>query len=81
MNAQFAFHRKNGRYGTLAELVRAGLPVQNLSPGGNGFAHRGYQFEVEAAGDSFRVTATAAGERTTRSWATSRTTSAPGSNS
>jgi hypothetical protein len=57
MNAEFAFHKKNGRYGTLAELVRAGLPIANVSPEGNGFTHRGYQFEVEAAGDSFRVTA------------------------
>jgi hypothetical protein len=57
MNAEFAFQKKNGRFGTLAELARAGLPVTNVSAEGNAFAHRGYRFEVEAAGDSFRVTA------------------------
>jgi hypothetical protein len=58
MNAQAMYNKRNGRYGTLSELVRAGiLPLANLSGDANAFAHRGYRFEVEAAGESFRVTA------------------------
>jgi serine/threonine-protein kinase len=59
INAQQSFHQKNGRYGTLEELVRAGtLPLANVGPNGNGFTHRAYRFEMEAGGERFRVLAT-----------------------
>jgi hypothetical protein len=58
MNAQTSFNQKNGRYGSLAELARAGiLPLANVQ-NGNTFTHRAYRFEVDAAGDGFRVLAT-----------------------
>ncbi|HEY6547878.1 MAG TPA: hypothetical protein VI589_08220, partial [Vicinamibacteria bacterium] len=58
INAETLYNKKNGRYGSLTELVRAGvLPLANLGGDGNTFSHRGYRFELEAAGESFRVTA------------------------
>ena len=58
---QEAFHRKQGRYGTLGELLQtAGLrldvPVQ-----ANGFQRRGYRFELTPGEDGFQVTAIPAG--------------------
>jgi len=58
MNAQEAFHRTAGRYGTLAELSKAqtlllDVPIQELS-----FMRKGYRFDLAVEGDSFRVTAT-----------------------
>jgi serine/threonine-protein kinase len=56
MNAERKFSREKGRYGALPELVRSGiLPLAGVS--GDGFVRGGYRFEVEARGDSFRVTA------------------------
>jgi hypothetical protein len=54
---QEAFHRRQGRYGSLGELVQtAGLrldvPVQ-----ANGFQRRGYRFELTPSEDGFQVTA------------------------
>jgi hypothetical protein len=58
MNAQEAFHRSAGHYGTLAELSKAqnlllDVPMQDRS-----FMRKGYRFDLTVEEDGFRVTAT-----------------------
>ena len=58
MNAQEAFHRSAGHYGTLAELSKAhtlllDVPIQERS-----FMRKGYRFDLTVEEDGFRVTAT-----------------------
>jgi hypothetical protein len=58
MNAQAAYNQKNGRYGSLADLSRAGvLPLANVQ-NGNSFMHRAYRFEMDTSGGSYRIVAT-----------------------
>ena len=52
-----AFHRKEGRYGGLADLRAAGLAL-DVPVSGNTFQRRGFRFEVTVESDGFRITAT-----------------------
>jgi hypothetical protein len=56
MDREEAFHRKEGRYATLADLGRSGafldVPHQTLN-----FERRGYRFELALESDGFRVVA------------------------
>jgi hypothetical protein len=58
INAEEAFHRTAGRYGSLSELSKAqnlllDVPIQDLS-----FIRRGYRFDLTVEADGFRVAAT-----------------------
>jgi hypothetical protein len=52
-----AFHRRQNRYGGLADLRAAGLAL-DVPVSGNTFQRRGFQFELTVESDGFRVTAT-----------------------
>ena len=52
---QEAFHRKNGRYGTLLDLF--GRTPLDVPHNGDSFQRRGYRFNLEVTGDGFKVTA------------------------
>ena len=58
INAQEAFHRRNGRYGTLVELAQAQTLFLDVSHDGSGFQRAGYRFELSLGGDGFNVVAT-----------------------
>jgi eukaryotic-like serine/threonine-protein kinase len=51
-----AFHRKEGRYGSLADLRAAGLAL-DVPVSGNTFQRRGFRFDVTVESDGFRITA------------------------
>jgi hypothetical protein len=57
VNAQEAFHRRNGRYGTFTELARAQTLFLDVPHDGGSFQRAGYRFELALGGDGFKVTA------------------------
>jgi len=52
---QEAFHRKNGRYGTLLDLF--GRNPLDVPHNGDSFQRRGYRYNLEVTGDGYKVTA------------------------
>ena len=52
-----AFHRKNGRYGTLRELADAGLFALDVPFDANGFKRARYAFRVTVEADGYRADA------------------------
>jgi hypothetical protein len=58
INAQEAYHRKHGRYGTLNELMTARSLFLDVSVRTSSFERRGYRFEVTNQSDGFEITAT-----------------------
>ena len=52
-----AFHRKNGRYGTLRELADAGLLALDVPFDANGFKRARYAFRVSVEADGYRADA------------------------
>jgi serine/threonine-protein kinase len=57
IDAEEQFHAKNGRYGTLTELAKAGTLFVDVPLQATSFVRRGYRFELQHSGDSFRVNA------------------------
>ena len=57
IDAQESFHKRNNRYGDLAEMKQAGTLFLDVPFQPNGFIRRGYRFEVSATGEGFRVAA------------------------
>ena len=57
INAQEAFKKKNHRYGSFAEMTAAQTLFLDVPTQGNTFKRRGYRFELQSTGDSFRVVA------------------------
>ncbi len=57
IDAEEQFHAKNGRYGTLTEMAKAGTLFLDVSVQPSGFVRRGYRFELQQSGDSFRISA------------------------
>jgi serine/threonine protein kinase len=55
--AQEAFHRKNGRYGSPRELAEAGVLRLDVPVGVEGFRRARYGFRVTAGADSYRADA------------------------
>lgn len=53
--------RRAGRYGTLADMVRNADFRLDVAHGASAFQRRGYKFEMEGDGDSFKITATPMG--------------------
>ena len=57
IDAQESFHKRNNRYGDLAEMKQAGTLFLDVPFQPNGFIRRGYRFEVSSTGSGFRVAA------------------------
>ncbi|HJS58871.1 MAG TPA: hypothetical protein VKA01_12285, partial [Vicinamibacteria bacterium] len=57
IDAQESFHKRNSRYGDLAEMKQAGTLFLDVPFQPNGFIRRGYRFEVSSTGSGFRVAA------------------------
>jgi hypothetical protein len=55
--AELAFHRREGRYGSLADLVNARLARLDVKPSAKGFDRNGYRFDLRLKEDGFDVTA------------------------
>jgi serine/threonine-protein kinase len=53
MTAQDVYSKRNGRYGSLAEIGA----MLDVAPQGSTFQRKGYRFEMTADGDSYRVVA------------------------
>jgi serine/threonine protein kinase len=58
VNAQEAFHSKNRRYGTLAELSSAQVLFLDVPPQGGVVMRPGYRIDLELGEDGFRALAT-----------------------
>jgi serine/threonine protein kinase len=60
MNAEEAYNRKNGRYGSLTELVHSqAMPMpRDVAVSNSSFMRRGYRFELALTSDGYRATAT-----------------------
>jgi hypothetical protein len=58
VNAQEAFHSKNRRYGTLAELSSAQVLFLDVPPQGGVVMRPGYRINLELGEDGFRALAT-----------------------
>lgn len=56
-SVQEAFHRKNGRYGSLRELADAGLLALDVPFDANGFQRARYAFRVTVEADGYRADA------------------------
>jgi hypothetical protein len=56
-SVQEAFHRKNGRYGTLRELADAGLLALDVAFDATGFKRARYAFKVAVEADGYRADA------------------------
>ena len=56
-SVQGAFHRRNGRYGTLRELADAGLLVLDVAFDANGFKRKQYAFRVTVESDGYHAEA------------------------
>jgi serine/threonine protein kinase len=52
-----AYHRQNGRYGTLHEMHSAGLLVLDTPVDASGFRRRGYSFRLAVESDGFHAEA------------------------
>jgi hypothetical protein len=59
--AEEAYHRKNGRYGSPRELVDAGFLRLDVPVSGEGFRRAHYVFRVTAGADGYRADAVALG--------------------
>jgi hypothetical protein len=57
IDAQESYHKRNNRYGDLAELKQAGTLFLDVPFQPGGFVRRGYRFEVVSTGSGFRITA------------------------
>ena len=57
LQAQEAFKQSTGRYGTFSEMAAARNLFLDVAPQANVFQRRGYRFELQLSGDSFRVVA------------------------
>jgi hypothetical protein len=57
INAEEAFHKKHGRYGTVGEMATAQTLFLDVPHQGGGFQRAGYRFELTLDGDSFKVVA------------------------
>jgi hypothetical protein len=57
INAEEAYHRANGRYARLQELVQSRMALIDVPIGANGFQRRNYRFQVVVEDDGFRVVA------------------------
>jgi eukaryotic-like serine/threonine-protein kinase len=58
IDAEEQYQAKNGRYGTLTEMAKAGTLFLDVSIQPGSFVRRGYRFELQPSGSSFRVSAT-----------------------
>jgi serine/threonine protein kinase len=52
-----AFQKKEGRYGSIAEMMQSHGLRLDVAPQANTFQRRGYRFELKVTGDGFQVTA------------------------
>jgi hypothetical protein len=57
MYAQNAFHKSNGRYGTLQELKQARLLQLDVPFREGSFERRGYRFQLKGAAQEYRMDA------------------------
>jgi serine/threonine protein kinase len=57
MNAQEGFHKRNGRYGTYDDLVKAQLLFLDVPVQVRAFLRRSYRFELTVEGDGYRISA------------------------
>ena len=57
INAETAFQKRNGRYGSLQDLKNAGLLSLDVPLSGDGFVRRNYSFSLRLEDDGFTVTA------------------------
>jgi serine/threonine protein kinase len=55
--AELAFHKREGRYGSLADLVNGRLARLDVKPSTKGFERNGYRFDLNLKEDGFDVTA------------------------
>jgi eukaryotic-like serine/threonine-protein kinase len=60
MNAETQFHKKEGRYGSLADLAGR-YAFLDVKPSSNSFQRKGYRFDLSVKGDGFEVLATPMG--------------------
>lgn len=57
MNAEENYKKKNGRYGSLADLLQA-FAVLDVKAQGDSFTRAGYRFDLSAKSDTFDISAT-----------------------
>jgi serine/threonine-protein kinase len=57
IGAEEAYHRANGRYAPLPQLVQARMAQLDVPLTGNGFQRRNYRFQLVVEDDGFRVVA------------------------
>jgi hypothetical protein len=57
INAELAFHKREGRYGTLSEVISARYAHLDVKHSGNGFERAGYRFELTVKEDGFEAVA------------------------
>ena len=57
INAQEAYKKQHRRYGTFGEMVTAQTLFLDVPAQGGSFHRRGYKFELQATGDSFKILA------------------------
>jgi serine/threonine protein kinase len=57
MNAQEGFHKRNGRYGTYDDLVRAQLLFLDVPVQVRAFLRKSYRFELTVESDGYRISA------------------------
>ena len=57
MNAEEAYQRKHGRYGTFSEMARSQALLMDVPLQDRSFNRRGYRFELELESSGFRVVA------------------------
>jgi hypothetical protein len=55
--AEEAYHRANGRYAPLPQLVQSRMAQLDVPLAGNGFQRRNYRFQLFVEDDGFRVVA------------------------
>jgi serine/threonine protein kinase len=57
MNAQEGFHKRNGRYGTYDDLVKAQLLFLDVPIQVRAFLRKSYRFELTVEGDGYHISA------------------------
>jgi len=60
MNAEEAYKRKTGRYGSLTDMSRSQALLMDVPLQDRSFVRRGYRFELELESDGYRLLATPA---------------------
>lgn len=60
MNAEEAYKRKTGRYGSLTDMSRTQALLMDVPLQDRSFVRRGYRFELELESDGYRLMATPA---------------------